>query len=591
MTEDAELTIEELKEHPNILQYIMKHLSKKIKHDKATKIVTFLTGLSAYTKTPINLFIRGESSSGKTWNARHALQYYPPENIWDLGDLSPTALIHEHGTLIDRRNGEEINPDDKPATWQYKNENGQFDRAAFNDANKEWREKIKNSVYLVNLEFKTILFLDAPKIETLNKLKPILSHDKYEIEYRFTDRTSKSGLRTSHVIIRGFPATIFCSSNLEFSKDFTTRGFTVTPQEQPEKIGDVIDYKMDINAHPWLHENDKQLETIRKYIEAVQSRYIIMKQPYIVLPYAKTLGKHMSRTTPRDMRDADYFTFLIKMSCLLHLYQRPLLKMNGAYYFIANMDDFCNALEVWTEICETTKTGLPQNVLDIFYKLVLPLHEQGETIHINNLVDVSLEKLGKKMSSKTLYKHINLLREIGWVDTDPDPNDKRKNIVRVLGNPKNILLSSLFDFPSKFTAEKLKEWFIEVINYSPETPVLLTQVNEGSNYSLKKEDINVHTKLTNESIIVLLYEKQFSETNFIRRFGEQIEKERQKHTQILEREEKRIILEEKPDKIESLFPTCFVCHKPISKLDELDNLDGRECHILCKTKTLEGRKT
>jgi len=76
----------------HLFKRYMEHLSRFVVHDDSTKKLVFLTGLSAYTKNPINLFLRGESSIGKSHNVTQTLQYFPEEDTFMLGGLSPPQL-------------------------------------------------------------------------------------------------------------------------------------------------------------------------------------------------------------------------------------------------------------------------------------------------------------------------------------------------------------------------------------------------------------------------------------------------------------------------------------------------------------------
>jgi hypothetical protein len=40
---------------------------------------------------------------------------------------------------------------------------------------------------LIDLSHKILVFLNTPRPELFNALMPLLSHDKYEIEYEFVD--------------------------------------------------------------------------------------------------------------------------------------------------------------------------------------------------------------------------------------------------------------------------------------------------------------------------------------------------------------------------------------------------------------------
>jgi len=146
-------------------------MSKYIKRDETNRKLLFLTFLSAFTSDPINYIPKGPSSSGKTYPVIQVSRYFSDQDVWMLGGLSPKALIHEYGNY----------------------------------------DKEKHA-YVVSLEKKILVFVDIPSIETFDLLKPILSHDKNEIEYRIVERSKKGKLQTKHAIIKGFPAAIFCTT-------------------------------------------------------------------------------------------------------------------------------------------------------------------------------------------------------------------------------------------------------------------------------------------------------------------------------------------------------------------------------------------
>jgi len=78
---------------PQLYDKFMLHLSRFVKRDEEAKNMVFLTALSAYTPEPINLFLRGESSIGKTYNVIETLKYFPEDDVWLLGGLSEFWLM------------------------------------------------------------------------------------------------------------------------------------------------------------------------------------------------------------------------------------------------------------------------------------------------------------------------------------------------------------------------------------------------------------------------------------------------------------------------------------------------------------------
>ncbi len=71
---------------------------------------------------------------------------------------------------------------------------------------------LEDSRMLIDLSGKTLVFLEPPQRELWNLLKPILSHDTEEIEYPYVDRNDRTGFVAKRVVVRGYPACIFCSA-------------------------------------------------------------------------------------------------------------------------------------------------------------------------------------------------------------------------------------------------------------------------------------------------------------------------------------------------------------------------------------------
>ncbi len=100
-------------------------------------------------------------------------------------------------------------------------------------------DKEKN-IYIIDLSRKILIFLDQPHNQLLERLRPILSHDKKEIRLKITDKSQKSGLRTKNLIIKGYPSVIFCSAGLNIDEQEGTRFILLSPETSQEKIRDAI---------------------------------------------------------------------------------------------------------------------------------------------------------------------------------------------------------------------------------------------------------------------------------------------------------------------------------------------------------------
>jgi hypothetical protein len=120
------------------------------------KVSVLLTGVSAYTPCPLNLYLRGTPGSGKSYNATRVLRIFPKEDVWKIGKLSPTALVHQRGELYSE-DGCKL---EMPKREEY------GDLNEYRKARREYEEKARSGHYRVFMHGKILLFLDAPHPET-----------------------------------------------------------------------------------------------------------------------------------------------------------------------------------------------------------------------------------------------------------------------------------------------------------------------------------------------------------------------------------------------------------------------------------------
>jgi len=453
--EEIEKQVREFAADPKILLKILETTDFKIKDDYATKLSVFFTALSAYTREPLNLFIRGHSSTGKSYNAVEILKLFPEKDIWHLGGLSPTALIHQHGELMD----EDGNPlGDPPSREEYEDKN------KYKQALQDWIRRARTGYVQVDLTGKILLFLESPNIHTFNMLRPILSHDTFEISYRITDKTEKGRLKTKHTKIRGYPATIFLNAKDQFLEELATRSFTVSPVEQPQKYKKANKLTNTLNCFPWLKdEYNERTFIIKQVIEKIKEK--LQKTEIVNAFYG--LNEYYPAVIPRDMRDYQHLEQFIKCITALHVFRRPIMKFKNKDYAVMCQEDVKIGFIIFSNIFETTRTGLSQHIID-FYHQVVKQREEWDSTDIIRAYNLHFKP---KRSRKTVYKYLALLSEIGYVDVEPSETDKRKNLYRPLvkENEEELVSFSLFSEKNQLDSFSLKKEFENWLkNLSPQ---------------------------------------------------------------------------------------------------------------------------
>jgi hypothetical protein len=469
---------------PELYDKFMIHLNRFVKRDEIAKNMVFLTALSAYTPDPINLFLRGESSTGKTYNVIQALRYFPDDDVWLLGGLSPTALVHSRGVLVDE-NGEEIDLAKKPVRPRKGDydDNQAYHEALneFKEKKERWLERLKNSKYMVDLSKKILVFLEAPHLDTFNMLRPILSHDNWQISYKFTDKTGKGQLQTRHVIIQGWPATLFCTTQEKYIQDLATRGFTITPEMSTEKYKAANKLTAEKAAFPWKFRRGQDFEEMQSYIRFLRGT---LENYNVLVPYADSLTEKFPNIFPRSMRDFKHVVDLMKVSALFHFAQRPILDRKiqqiesekeamHELYIMASKEDFDRVIGLWKEIEETTETSAPGHIIKFFRQVILEEAKARDEFTIEDLMEGWNSRFEDKKSDYAIRKWVRFLSQIGYVSTHPDPNDKRRNLIRPIKKEEKNDRYGLFELSRIFKLESFKEWLNEANQICAHNQVLL----------------------------------------------------------------------------------------------------------------------
>ena len=214
--------------------------------------------ISAYTNNPFNLEINSPSGEGKSYVLTKVGENFPKEDVLFLSGMTDKALFHRRGKLViqNDQNGEYEVIDDTVAKIETDIEDKLNEMANAKDKNlkqglrsairileKEKKDLLKDAKKLIDLSHKIIVFLDTPKPELLSALMPLLSHDKYEVEYEYVD--THSGIKTKSNVLRGWPAVIFAqaidNSHHQRYPEIRRRFIVTNPKMTSKKYEKAID--------------------------------------------------------------------------------------------------------------------------------------------------------------------------------------------------------------------------------------------------------------------------------------------------------------------------------------------------------------
>lgn len=382
-------------------------LGLTIKKDEDNKILTFLCELSAYTEdAQFNISFNAPSSTGKSYIPTEIANLFPKDDVIEIGYCSPTAFFHDVGEYNKEKQG-----------------------------------------YIVDLSRKILIFLDQPHTQLLERLRPLLSHDKKEIRLKITDKNQKHGLRTKNVIMIGYPSVIFCSAGLQLDEQETTRLFLLSPEVNQEKIKEAINQKVrkesdSAKFRAWLMEMPER-RFLKERISAIKQEQITEIKIENPEGIAERFLSQNKMLKPRHQRDIGRLLALVKSLALLNLWWRT----REGTTIIANQEDIEGAFAIWDKVAISQELNLPPYVYRLFQEVIMPLWDskpisavsnEKEGLNRQEVLQRHYQVYGRMLDiSKFVKEILPMLETAGLITQEQHPTDKRKLLIYPMVADKN----------------------------------------------------------------------------------------------------------------------------------------------------------
>lgn len=372
-------------------------LSISIKKDEAPKLITFCAMLLAQTnEDQLNLGFQAESSSGKSYVPLEVSTYFPEQEIEIIASASPTAFYHDGG---------------------------------------KWDDVQK--AIIKDLAHKNLIFLDMPHFQLLEKLRPMLSHDRKELHYMITDKSQKHGLRTKNVILIGYPSFYFCSTKQDPDEQEKTRMLLLSPSTDQEKLKESLELSALRKANREEYEKSISKDPKRVWL---MRRILGVRQSGIrdvIIPddgkgvYDRFINEH-TYLQPRHQRDFPRIFSFIKAYTLLNCFKRD--KPEGKQdTIIATQTDIDAGFALYKEIELSNELGLSPYIFKIFVDVIVPLLSYDgiqKGVTRDDIIRKHYEVRHKMLSPETLKREIiPQLEIVGLIVQEPDPDDKRRLLI------------------------------------------------------------------------------------------------------------------------------------------------------------------
>lgn len=424
-----------------IAEFIINAAKKTIKREDSLVRLILYTGLSSYTKDPLNLGIIAPTSEGKTYAVTEVSKFLPERDVWMIGNMSPKVLIRNRGTLVDEYN--------QPIKQKITELNKMIKEAEKDQERKAELEVKRKSLYensrvLIDLSNKILVFLESPHSDTWEILKPILSHDSWEIEHPYVYKTETKGLEVKHIVTRGWPSCIFCSAKDDSSwpmwPEIQSRFFIASPNMIKEKYQDSNILIAQKKGLPQLIQ--EQLVISKEEAKTAQECVLLLRDELtknhvssIWIPYGSILGQSLPAEKGTDVRITSRTFSLLSLITKINALDRPKLVYGNETLAISLFEDLEEVLKLTHNL-----SGLPSYKLEFFTGVFIPLYLSKNTplekdgmvedriaAYTNELADFYREKFGKTLTTDAIKKtYLTELKNNGLIDDFQSSVDRRK---------------------------------------------------------------------------------------------------------------------------------------------------------------------
>jgi hypothetical protein len=429
-------------------EFVIRTIKRTVKQEDSLVRLIVYTAISKDTSNPINLAVLAPTSEGKTYAVLESIQYFPKQDIWKIGSMTPKVIIRQNGILVDSNN-EPLEDRLKELKRKIKETDNSDEKE---DLKQQLSQMYNEAKVLIDLRGKLWVFLEPPHRETWAILKPILSHDDFEIEHPYVYEVQGMGFKVKKVVTRGWPACIFCSAKNESDwpawPEIQSRFLVTSPNMIQEKYSDgnmLIAQKMGLPnlLQQSIIVSNSQIELAKKSVlyilQQIRQRNSDNTNP-VWIPYTQIIAKILPAEKGTDNRITKRMLSLLTIITLARSHLRGRLVYGSESLAITDIDeDLHEVLHITQNL-----SGIPPYKLKFFKEFFLPLYESKQgpnksednskeeripAVTTRELCEFYKEKAGKTITTNNLKE--TYLKEFlynGLIEEEDSVLDGRQKI-------------------------------------------------------------------------------------------------------------------------------------------------------------------
>lgn len=516
------------------LQFSIDVVLKEAKEESRLVKQIIYTMISAYTNNPFNLAINSPSGEGKTWVIQKVGEKFPEEDIMYIAGMTEKALFHRSGTLVIGKGNGEFEPiDERVSEIDVDIDEKMLEISKTQDAivikalkseikslEEEKKGLFKDAKKLIDLSHKILVFLDSPSLGLFNALMPLLSHDRYKVEYEFVD--THNGIKTKGNILRGWPAVIFAQaidySHYQRYPEIQRRFIITNPKMSVEKYSQAVDligdrYGLPDFAYQAKVVSDSDKLKVQELIRGIKEKLsdvcngVEPGKNNVIIPFYEILTKSLPKEKAFDMTIANRFFSYLSLLPLIHISKRPWLfvrKLENVTFqtmplalfedlketiFLMQYADGVRpyVLEWFYEVFQTTFNEKTEKDSKMVYKgkEKVEIFESKLALTTEDLVNKTYEVYSKTYTKKQILEsYINPLINQGYIDKVESELDHRACIFYPLIN--TIKNKKLFDSGQANNISQESKVVVKDTTIYPDNKYVTSKIRAVLGYSAKQ---------------------------------------------------------------------------------------------------------
>jgi hypothetical protein len=540
------------------LQFCIEVILKEAREEHRLIKQLLVTMLSASTNNPLNLAINSPIGEGKTWVIQRVGEMFPRDDVMYLAGMTDKALFHRAGKLVIQnvfgdyesleKKLERIDSDIEKKQLEIATTKDELLKdglkSYINSLENDKKELQRSAKKLIDLSHKVLVFLDSPSPGLFNALMPLLSHDRYEVEYEFVD--THNGIKTKTNILRGWPAVIFAQavdySHYSRYPEIQRRFIVTNPKMDAEKYSAAIDligdkFGLPDFAYQAKVVSDLEKEQVQRVIGEIRQSIVEIcsgveaGKNNVIIPFNDVLTKSLPKEKTFDMTIANRYFSYLSLLPLINADKRPRLVVTNKDKLTVQTIPFA----LFDDLKETIflmryANGVRPYVLEWYYRIFeagynektvpdskwvkrgkdeVELVEKRIALTSQDLVDKTREVYDKIYTKKNIIDHyVNPLINQGYIDSIESELDRRTNIFYPLINTEKNKKLGTWN-PGADLLEENSTILVDSTVF-PDKTYLISKIQGVLKYSNQNHQVKIFDSLGTETTIEDLVERYYS---------------------------------------------------------------------------------